>query len=155
MVFSLRVLQSLRIGQLEYDNMAKFIELPHGQVNPDTGENERVTSLVNIEQIIRIYPLKEFMCNVYVKATPKPLTVYRKYDTLRSQILGRSVDLDACFPDEEIAASYVAGYEKGLGESDQRIKDAKEALIAKAVEWISSNALTDNWRSRFRNDMLK
>ena len=135
--------------------MAKFIELPHGQINPDTGENERATSMVSIEQIIRIHPLKEFMCNVYIKATPKPLTVYRKYDTLRSQILGRSVELDAYFPDEEIAASYVEGYEKGLGESDQRIKDAQETLIAKAVEWISSNALTNNWRSRFRNDMLK
>ena len=92
---------------------------------------------------------------MYIKATPKPLTVYRKYDTLRAQILNRSVDADAIFPDEEIAASYVEGYEKGIAEGEQRIKDAQEALIAKAVEWMSSNALTDNWRSRFRNDMIK
>ena len=135
--------------------MARFIELPHGQVNPDTGENERVTSMVNMEQIIRIHPLKEFMCNIYIKSTPKPLTVYRKYDTLRAQLLGRSIELDACFPDEEIAASYIEGYEKGIGECEQRVKDAQETLIAKAVEWISSNALTDNWRSRFRQEMLK
>ena len=135
--------------------MARFIELPHGQVNSDTGENERVTTLVNLEQVIRITPCKDFMSNVYLKATPKPLTVYRKYSSLCDQILNRNIALDALFPKEEIAASYIEGYDKGVGESEQRIKDAQETLIAKAIEWISSNALTDNWRSRFRNEMLK
>lgn len=135
--------------------MARFIELPHGQINDDTGENERVTTLVNLEQVIRVTPCKEFMCNVYLKAMSKPLTVYRKYDTLCNQILNRSVALEATFPEEEIAASFIEGYNKGVGESEQRIKDAQETLIAKAVEWISSNALTDNWRSRFRQEMLK
>ena len=135
--------------------MARFIELPHGQINPDTGENERVTTLVNLEQIIRITPCKEFMCNVHIKAMPKPLTVYRRYDTLCDQILNRKLSLDSIIPDEEIAASYVEGYEKGVGEARQRVEDAREALIAKAVEWISVNALVDYWRSKFRQEMLK
>lgn len=134
--------------------MARFIELPHGQINDD-GENERVTTLVSLEQVIRITPLKEFMCNVYLKGMQKPLTVYRRFDTLCDQILNRNTPLDDFFPDEEIAASYVEGYEKGVGETRQRVEDAREALIAKAVEWISVNALVDNWRSKFRQEMLK
>ena len=135
--------------------MARFIELPHGQINPDTGENERVTTLVNLEQIIRITPCKEFMCNVHIKAMPKPLTVYRRYDTLCDQILNRNLSLDSIIPDEEITASFVEGYEKGKLETDIAVANATETLIAKAVEWISNNALVDNWRSKFRQEMLK
>ena len=135
--------------------MARFIELPYGQFNPDTGEHERMTILVNLEQVSTITPLKEFMCNVQIKGWSKPLTVYRRFDTLCNQILNKSIPLDATFPDEAIAASFVEGYEKGKCEKDEVIENIKEELIALAVEWISTNALVDNWRSKFRKEMLK
>lgn len=136
--------------------MARFIEIPHGRHNPETNTTERTTTLVNMECIISVSPMEdnEYMTKVTLKGAGKTLGAYRKYDTLRTQLTNRDADVFEVFPEEEITAAYHNGYLKGLADSVGERQELQKEFIAKAIEWLSTNPLIDNWRSRFNKDMM-
>ena len=134
--------------------MAKFIEIPHGVGNPETGGTDRAVMLVNIEQIISIAPYGDYMTSVTLKGG-RTFKAFRKYSTLCSMLTNKGADLFEVFPDEEITAAFASGYEKAKTEIAEDITKAKKDFIDKAVEWLSENPLIDSWRSKFRKDMLK
>lgn len=136
--------------------MARFIELPYGVYNEETKTTERTTSFVNLEQVTSITPIGEFMCKVTLRGADKNIVAYRKYDTLKAQICGQE-HLTNTYPDEELKAAYEAikmqndkMTEKDL---EKAIKDARKVFLEQAVEWLSTNPLTDNWISRFKKDL--
>lgn len=135
--------------------MAKFIELPYGEFNPETQRTERVSMLVNTERIISVKPFQQFMCLVTL-AGGKQMSVYRKYDTLKAQITGRA-DLMECYPEEEVAAAFESGYDKCKKESASKGKDGLapivKAMTAFAREWFEHNPLSLGWQSKFRKEM--
>lgn len=132
--------------------MARFIEIPHGVGNPETGGMDRGATLVNVEHIISVIPSGEYMCTVNIKGK-KEIKAYRKYSTLCSQLTKRDAELFEVFPAEEISSAYDNGYMKGKEENADDAKKYLEDFIAKAVVWMESNPLIDNWRSKFRKDM--
>lgn len=133
--------------------MAKFIEIPHGVGNPETGLTDRTTTLVNIESIISITPCGDYMCLVVLKGG-KQFKAFRRYATLCSQLTHREADLFELYPGEEMAASYQNGYNKAKSEAEEDRDRIIKEFIDNATEWLTSNPLVDNWRSKFRKDML-
>ena len=133
--------------------MAKFIELPFGNYNKDVQAFERTMMLVNLDRIIKITPRGETACTVTIAGGSQVLT-FRRYDTLAAQITNRT-DMTACYPDEEVAAAFAAGYEKAkleMNPSESRKKQIKR-LSNVAAEWFEKNPLSLGWQSRFRRDV--
>ena len=138
--------------------MAKFIALPYGEHNPETGKLERKYMLVNLDRVVTVKPNGNYQfSSVVVLSGGKNIQVYRRYETMCAQITGRT-DLMESFDSEEISAAFEEGYAKAKAEFcktearqaydlKREVNQVRLKLVKEAVKWISSNPLGSNWKS--------
>ena len=133
--------------------MAKFIELPYGAYSKDLNTQERKAALVNVDGIIKIQPDGDYACRVTLRGGNQ-LIAYRRFDTLSAQLRG-GADINATYPDEEIAAAFDAGYAKAKSEinPDLSRKQLVKEVVALAAQWLETNPISTGWQTKMRKDI--